>query len=251
MNEFELLVDLHRDAERQGPGGNKQTQQALDLAGIDRERPLKVADIGCGTGASALVLANNLLNADITAIDFLQSFLDELEIRAQDQDVASCITTLCTSMEQLSFENESLDVIWSEGAIYNIGFEQGVTDWRRFLKPDGLLVVSEISWLTSEWPVDIENHWYSQYPEIDTVSAKIAILEKHGYTPMGHFLLPEHCWLDNYYYPMCSRFKSFLDKHQNSHQAQSIVDAELAEIELYKKYKAYYGYGVYVAKKMG
>ena len=30
-------------------------------------------------------------------------------------------------MDALPFENEELDLIWSEGAIYNIGFEKGVT----------------------------------------------------------------------------------------------------------------------------
>ena len=37
----------------------------------------------------------------------------------------------------------ALDLIWSEGAIYNIGFEQGVRDWRPFLKEGGVLVASE------------------------------------------------------------------------------------------------------------
>lgn len=49
---FTLMVDLHRDGERQGPGGTEQTSLALKLSGIDAEANVEVADIGCGTGAA-------------------------------------------------------------------------------------------------------------------------------------------------------------------------------------------------------
>ena len=74
MGELDLLLDLHKGASCQGPGGDRETEQAIALAGLNREKPLNIADIGCGTGAAALVLAR-LLNARITAVDFLQEFL--------------------------------------------------------------------------------------------------------------------------------------------------------------------------------
>lgn len=98
MDEFQLLIDLHKGASRQGPGGNAETEKTIDLAYIDRSLPLKIADIGCGTGSSTLILAR-LLNAKITAVDFLQDFLSVLEIRAQREGVAEKITSLCTSMD--------------------------------------------------------------------------------------------------------------------------------------------------------
>ncbi|WP_258868976.1 hypothetical protein [Alkalilimnicola ehrlichii] len=42
MDEFELLVDLHKGANRQGPGGEAETEKAIALAGIDRDMPLKL-----------------------------------------------------------------------------------------------------------------------------------------------------------------------------------------------------------------
>jgi SAM-dependent methyltransferase len=248
VDEFELLVDLHKDANRQGPGGDKETEKAIGLAGIDRDAPLKVADIGCGTGASTLTLAR-LLNAKITAVDFLQDFIDVLIARAQSGGVEGKITPLCAAMEQLPFKEEEFDVIWSEGAIYNIGFEKGVTDWRRYLKPGGLLVASEITWLTSSRPSELQHHWNSEYPEIDTASAKIKVLEESGYIPIGYFVLPEYCWIDNYYEPMRKGFSAFLSRHGDSEEARAVVEAERHEIELYEKYKAHYSYGVYIARK--
>ncbi len=250
MEDYQLLIDLHKSADRQGPGGDAETEKALTLAMIDRTAPLKIADIGCGTGASTLLLAR-LLNAQITAVDFLPEFLEVLEGRAENMGLAGKISTLSCSMDNLPFGDEEYDVIWSEGAIYNIGFEKGVTDWNRYLKVGGLLVVSEITWITDSRPAELQKHWVDEYPEIDEASAKIAALEKNGYSPIGYFVLPEYCWLDNYYRPMQDSFKDFLNRNDKSEEAHTIVEGEMREIKLYEKYKAHYSYGVHIARKLG
>ena len=107
MNGYKLLIDLHKHGHRQGPGGDAETEQALNLAGVDRSSPLKVADIGCGTGASALHLAR-LLNARITAVDSAQEFLDILKDRAVRMGVADRITAVAGSMDDLPFDDALL-----------------------------------------------------------------------------------------------------------------------------------------------
>ncbi len=247
--QMRLLIDLHKSNFRQGPGGETETKRMLELAGLDRSRHLKIADIGCGTGASTILLAKDL-DAEITAVDFLSEFLDELQSRAGEHGVADQITTLNCSMDDLPFSDEEFDVIWSEGAIYNMGFEAGVSAWNRFLKPGGKLIVSEITWLTAERPSELQSHWEAEYPEIDAASSKIGVLERHGYRPEAYFTLPTHCWLENYYRPLQSRFDEFLERHSQSDQAKTIVECEKDEISLYERYCDYYSYGVYVAEKL-
>lgn len=220
----------------------------MELAGLDRSRPLKIADIGCGTGAAALLLAK-ALDADIIAVDFLPEFLDELQARAKAQGVGDRITTLNASLDALPFAEGGLDAIWSEGAIYNMGFEAGLSAWRRFLKPGGKLVVSEITWLCATRPPELQSHWEREYPGIALASAKIAQLERHGYSPEAFFVLPPHCWLENYYRPMQGRFDAFLSRHGHSEKAKAIVEAEKHEIALYEKYQHCYGYGMYIARR--
>ncbi len=249
VEDYQLLIDLHKNAYRQGPGGDAESEKSVSLAMIDRAAQLKIADIGCGTGASALLLAR-LLEAQITAVDFLQEFLEVLEGRAENMGLSKKITTLCCSMDNLPFRDEEYDVIWSEGAIYNIGFEKGVKNWSRYLKVGGLLVVSEITWITASRPLELQKYWEGEYPEIDVASSKISVLEKNGYSPIGCFVLPEHCWLDNYYRPMQNSFNDFLNRNGNSEEARVIVETEEREIELYEKYKTFYSYGVYIARKL-
>lgn len=246
--EHELLIDLHRDGARQGPGGAEQTRRAIELAGLDRGAPLRIADLGCGTGASAKVLAAEL-RGEIVGVDTAQPFLDELRASAPQGPGHAEITTRACSIADLPFGDGELDVIWSEGAIYTIGFEAGVRDWMRYLRPGGTLVVSEITWLTAQRPAEVHGHWMREYPEIDVASAKIGVLERHGYRPEAYFVLPPSCWLENYYVPMQARFDAFLARHGHSAAAAAVVAAERHEIELYTTYSEYYSYGVYIARK--
>ncbi|MCB1180383.1 MAG: class I SAM-dependent methyltransferase [Leptospiraceae bacterium] len=249
MTELELLVDFHIDAKRQGPGSPVDTLKALMSIELRQNKKYKIADIGCGTGAQTITLAENL-DCSITAVDLFPEFLEKLNSRAKKINLQSKIKILAHSMDDLPFKKKEFDLIWSEGAIYNIGFENGIKKWKEFLKSDGYIALSEITWTTNSRPKEIEDFWINAYPEIDTASRKIKVLEENGFSPASYFILPEESWLTNYYKPMEARFDSFLKKHNHSEIAKSIVEGEKEEIRLYKKYKDYYSYGFYVARKV-
>lgn len=249
MTELELLIDFHKDAERQGPGSTSETLKALDMMDIEQNKTIKAADIGCGSGAQTIVLAQNI-EGEITAVDLFPEFLNKLKLKAEELGLEDKITTLEKPMEDLPFTEEEFDIIWSEGAVYIMGFEAGIKSWKKYIKPGGYLAVSEITWLTNSRPKEIEEHWNNEYPEIDTASNKIRILEENDFSPLGYFVLAESSWLDNYYKPMEERFAEFLKKHDNSEAAAEFVEAEKAEIKMYKKYKDYLSYGFYIAKKL-
>ena len=117
------------------------------------------------------------------------------------------------SMDNLPFKDEELDLIWSEGAIYNIGFEKGLNEWRKYLKKGGCIAVSEVSWFTPppppERPLEIEEFWLDAYPEIDTIPVKIAQMQKAGYIPVASFILPENCWTEHFYAPQVKAQENF------------------------------------------
>lgn len=248
MTELELLIDFHKDAKRQGPGSPSDTLMALNFMDIAKKGPLKVADIGCGSGAQTITLAENI-EGHITAVDLYPDFLAKLNLQAKERGLLNRITTLEKSMKDLPFDREEFDIIWSEGAIYIIGFEAGIKKWKDYLKPGGYIAVSEITWITDSRPVEIEEYWNNEYPEIDTASNKIRILEYNGFAPVGYFILSQASWMKNYYEPMEERFDDFLKKHNYSQIAKNIVDSEKEEIRKYRKYKDYLGYGFYIAKK--
>ncbi|WP_299017789.1 class I SAM-dependent methyltransferase [uncultured Photobacterium sp.] len=250
MNDLELLIKLHITQYRQGPGGKEETLLAARLAGLSSEQPFNIADIGCGTGASTIELVTHF-DCSIQAVDFLPEFIETLKCRAVQAQVGDKITPIVGNMEDLPFEEEFFDVLWSEGAIYNMGFEKGISEWRKYLKPGGKLVVSELTWLTEERPEEITRHWASEYPEVAPAAVKITQLEKHGYKLLGYFPLGIHCWLENYYQPLQARFVSFMAEHLDRPEAaKALVEEHLAEIDLYEKYKDFVSYGFYIAEKV-
>ena len=250
MTDLELIIDFHRNTERQGPGSVSDTLRALDFTDLAARDNPQIADIGSGTGGQTITLARHT-NAQLTAVDFSIEFLEDLKTNAERAGVSNQISTLTVSMEELPFEKQSLDAIWSEGAIYNIGFEAGVRQWKDYLKPGGFLAVSEITWITLSRPKELEDFWQQAYPEIDLASNKIKQLEDNGYVLTGYFYLPQESWLKSYYAPLEAKYSEFLKRHNNSDGAQRVVKEYEDEIAMYHKFKEYYSYGFYVARVKG
>lgn len=250
MSELDLILDLHLRNARQGPGSASETRRAIELARLDPRERLVVADLGCGTGASSVVLAKTL-NAHVIALDFAAPFIDRLRARVSEEGLSDRIEGVVGLMESLPFRDEQFDVIWSEGAIYTIGFGEGLRAWRRCLRPGGVVAVTEMTWTTATRPERVEAHWTAEYPGIATASAKLRIVEEEGYEPLGLFFLPSDCWERNYYEPLRAGFPAFLARHGHSEPARRIVHAEEAEMSLFREYGAWYGYAFYIARKVG
>ena len=249
IHEFDLNViyDYFSNVERQGPGSPEITLKALSFIDGITEKS-KVADIGCGTGGQAMVLAQNI-PCEITGVDSWSGFIDQFNQTAQIKDLHGRVKGIVGNMENLPFQEEDLDLIWSEGAIYNIGFNRGLNDWRKFLKQGGYIAVTENTWFTEERPAEIQKFWQKAYSEIDTIPNKVAQIQQAGYLPVATFVVPESCWT-NYYSIMQKTHASFLNKYKGNRTAEEFVGYQRYEAELYYKYKAYYGYVFYIGKKI-
>lgn len=154
------------------------------------------------------------------------------------------------SMEQLPFQEGELDLIWSEGAIYNIGFERGLKKWRKSLKTGGYIAVTEVSWFTNERPAEINDFWQDAYPEINTIPNKMAQMQNAGYVPVATFILPEDCWTEHFYAPQAEAQEKFLTKYAGNKTAEELIANQRHEMNLYTKYKEFYGYVFYIGKKI-
>ena len=207
-----------------------------------------IADLGCGCGSQTIQLALHT-QAKVKALDLFPLFIDKLMERCRKAGVSDRVEAIEGDMCNLPFEKASLDVIWSEGAIYNIGFKRGITEWREYLKPDGWLAVSEASWLTDSRPSEIEDFWNEAYPEIDTIANKVQQLKDAGYHDVNTFVLPKECWIDNFYLPQREAQRLFLERYPNNKTAAELVANQRREAELYSRYSDYYGYVFYVARR--
>jgi SAM-dependent methyltransferase len=250
IHEFdvELICDYFSTLERQGPGSPEITIKALSFIDNLNDKS-RIADIGCGTGGQTMVLARHA-PGNITGIDLFPVFIDLFNSNAGKLNLQERVKGISGSMDDLPFRDEELDLVWSEGAIYNIGFERGLKEWRKFLKTGGYVAVSEASWFTEKRPPEIHGFWMDAYPGIDTIPSKVAQMQKAGYVPVATFILPENCWTEHFYAPQVNAQKVFLEKNADRKAAVEFIENQRHETQLYYKYKAYYGYVFYIGKKI-
>jgi SAM-dependent methyltransferase len=246
MNEifYEILSNLPR----QGPGDIILTIKALNSIKqkINVER---ILDIGCGSGFQTLAIALNS-NAKITAVDNYEPFLDELNKQVVDMGINERLKTVCQDMNNLDLPLENYDIIWSEGSIFVTGFEKGLKNWKKFLQPNGFMVISEANWFKLNPPDELREFWNNEYPGILTVEENKELIKKCGYEIIDSFPLSANGWMNNYYYPLEKNIYKMRKKYVGNSEALEIINSVQNEINMFRKYSDYYGYMFYVIRSL-
>ena len=245
--ESQVFFEAQQGLPRQGPGGRESTLQAL---GMLKELPSspRILDIGCGPGLQTLALAEST-KGSLTAVDLHQSFLDELSSSAAAAGLSDFIQVVNGDMLNLSFNAESFDLIWAEGAIYIAGFQRGLESWKTFLKPGGYIAVTELSWLALNRPKEAVEFWSRDYPDMKSIEHNIAIMEDRQLELIGNFTLPEIDWWKDYYDPLEARLVELREKYSNQAATLERIESCQKEIDLYRNYSESYGYVFYLGRK--
>lgn len=131
---MELIFRFFEDLTMLGPADNQITR------GIRQSLPLPddpvILDIGSGKGRQTRILADAKPDSRIVPTDVYIPYLQAI------RDIPGT-SPVCGTMDNLPFKEDSIDLIWSEGAINIMGFSQGITAWKPLLKDGGYLAISE------------------------------------------------------------------------------------------------------------
>jgi SAM-dependent methyltransferase len=243
MDAIETFWHLHRGLPRQGPGSDPTTRRLLSLAD-----PLpatgEALDLGCGPGRASLVLARET-GLHITAVDTSPELLAELERDAAEQGLTDRITARQVSMDALDVAPGSVDLIWSEGAVYLMGFDAALRGWLPLLRDGGTLVLTECEWVTESPSMEAQAFW-AEYPGMRTTAENVRAIESRGVTLRATYQLPDSDWWDEYYTPLEARIRAFAPA---SDEERAVAAAELHEIEVRRRCAEEYAYTGYVITK--
>lgn len=191
-DDLKLLFELFEGTPRQGPGSVETTRRALRLLPRS-ERIARVLDLGCGTGGSTLVLAEDT-GAHVTAVDLHPPFLATLRARAEERGLAGRITTVAADMANAASLGAGFDLAWAEGSAYSIGFENALRRWRPLLRPGGCLVVTELAWFVAEPAGRARTFFADEYPDMRDEATRLEQARGAGYDLLGSFRLPAGDW---------------------------------------------------------
>ena len=239
-----MFWEIHSGLPREGPGDSQSTRRAYSMLKKLPKNP-SILDIGCGPGMQTLELAK-LSDGQIDALDNYQPFLDQLDISLKKWGFADRIKLVKSDMFNLPYDNNTFDLIWSEGAIFIIGFKKGLRNFKPLLTDRGYLVVSELSWLRNKVPSEVNEYLKNAYPAIKTIKGNLNIAKKVGYRIVGYFVLPSESWWTNYYNPILAKLPNLKEKYKNNEEKLQHIAYEEIEIEMFRKYSDYYGYVFYI-----
>jgi SAM-dependent methyltransferase len=189
------------------------------------------------------------LAGNIVAVDNHQPYLDVLAEHASAEQLESRVETLNASMDALPLHDGTFDLIWSEGAIYCMGFERGLKLWRRLLTADGILVVSELTWLSSNPPEEARRFWKRNYPAMENLEGNTKLVAGSGYELLATYLLPSKAWFPDYYDPLERRIDLLGEKYAHDPALLAELNAAREEIDLFRRYHDVYGYVFYAMQR--
>ncbi|NJO20158.1 MAG: class I SAM-dependent methyltransferase [Spirulinaceae cyanobacterium RM2_2_10] len=234
------LIDLHRGLDRKGPGDSDYSRNILSNLSKVPPKP-RIADLGCGSGAGALLLAQHY-NSTVIAVDSSSVFINELKARAKLLGIEHLVIPICGDMAKLDWSVGSVDLLWSEGAAYNLGFEQALKIWRPLLANSGIAVISELSWFTDDVPEPAIAFWQNAYPTMGNEAENIDRAHRSGFSILSTRRLPSQSWWVNYYKPLRDQMQQI----EITPSIQSVIRETEEEMRLFEKFSDFYGYTFYV-----
>ncbi len=171
-----------------------------------------ILDIGCGSGVSTMELAK-LCDGRILALDIDEHALNRLDAKIKKAGLSHRMKTLKRSMTDMDFPEQSFDIIWAEGSIYAVGFEKGLRDWARFLKPRGFLMVHD---------------------ETGNLQEKLRKISSCGYDLIDYFILDQEVWWNEYCVPLQKLIDEMRPGCAGDSNALALIDQNQREIDMFK-----------------
>ncbi|MBA3972636.1 MAG: class I SAM-dependent methyltransferase [Candidatus Solibacter sp.] len=243
-----LFLELYESLPRQGPGNRQCAGRALALCPGLPDRP-SVIDLGCGAGGQTIQLAGLLDGSRIVAVDSHEGSVARLRAEVGRRGLSGRISAVAADMLNLDFPQGSFDLVWSEGALYNIGIGNAMHLSRRLLRSGGYVAFTDAVWRRNDPPGEVRKSFEVDYPAMSTAVGVMEVIERSGFELKGHFTLPDEAWWGDFYTPMEARIAEMRRKYAGDGEALAVMDMLAAEPEMHRRHSDCYAYEFFVARR--
>ncbi len=244
----EIFFEVYEALPRQGPGNRASAEVAFRFC-RDLPPAPTVLDLGCGVGAQTLYLAE-FTAGTIVAIDSHAPSIARLEATLAGRGLSPRVRAQVGDMAHPEQPPESFDLIWSEGALYNIGIENALRVCHGLLRPGGYLVFTDAIWRTDDPPPDVRAAFLQDYPAMGGAADVVARIEHSGFELSGRFTLPDAAWWDDFYTPMLARIAALRSCYAGDTEALAALDQVAQEPEMHRRHSDCYAYEFFIAQRV-
>jgi len=243
-----LFFEIYEHLPRQGPGNRACAEKAIGLCKELPRSPV-VLDLGCGVGGQTLHLVELLPGSRITAIDSHPPGIERLRATVAERGLSDRVQPMVGDMVKPGVPTESLDLIWSEGALYNLGIEKALRVCHGLLRLGGYVAFTDAVWRKEDPPPEVKASFDLDYPTMGRVPDVLAAIDRTGFSLVDHFTLPDEAWWDDFYTPMERRIEELRGKYTADTEALSILDQLAEEPEMHRRHSDYYAYEFFVLRR--
>ena len=242
-----IFLEVYEHLPRQGPGNRACAARALSLCRGLPPAPA-VLDLGCGIGGQTLQLAE-LTSGSVVAIDRHAPSIERLRAAVAARGLSDRIQAVVGDMACLGLPPGSFDLVWSEGALYNLGLPQALRTCHGLLRPGGYLAFTDAIWRQDDPPAEVRAAFEQDYPGMGRLEDDLAAIRAGGFELVGHFTLPDEAWWDDFYAPMLSRIAELRGRYAGDDEALVVLDQLAAEPEMHRRHGQCYAYEFFVARR--
>ena len=115
---------------------------------IPSDQPLKILDLGCGTGFLSILLSE--LGHEVSGLDFSPAMLDIARGKARDRGLT--IDFSKGDAEEPGFSPRSFDYVICRHLIWTLPHpDLALKRWRALLRPGGGVILVEGHWKSTSW----------------------------------------------------------------------------------------------------
>lgn len=242
---FSIFESFHR----QGAGDDEHTKKAFSLIAHPPGGGGEILDVGCGKGVQTMALARLCPSCRIIAADIHQPFLDAVDEKMAAEGYSGRVKTVCASMDDLPFDEESFDIIWAEGCSSIIGIENAVRYWKTLLKRGGAMMISDIFWFTQTPSEEARQFFAEFHPAMMLEEQGYEIVRNAGLELVGSFRLPDRVWEDSFYGPLREKFGELEEKYADDTVALMVLEGLKRQTRLFEKYPDEFGNTYMIMRK--
>ena len=114
---------------------------------VAQDSPVRIIDLGAGSGTGTLALARHLPRAEVIAVDMDEHMLDHLRHRATEAGLADRVRTLRVDLDAAQWPEDlgPAELVWASASMHHLADpDRTLAQVRGLLRPGGSFMITEL-----------------------------------------------------------------------------------------------------------